>query len=60
MKDFNDIEKMRKAAFVEQLKAQDLALLGGPRRHQRDRDYAEGVEAGLLWAMDFAGNPFPR
>lgn len=27
---------------------------------ERDRAYAEGVEAGLRWATGAAGDPFPR
>lgn len=33
---------------------------GDPDRAREDRAYAEGVEAGILWAMGYAGMPFPR
>jgi hypothetical protein len=36
------------------------AIEGDPVKARKDRAYAEGVEAGILWALGNAGEPFPR
>lgn len=33
---------------------------GDADKVREDRAYAEGVEAGIRWAMGGAGTPFPR
>lgn len=33
---------------------------GDPNRQREDRAYAEGVEAGILWALGRTRMPFPR
>lgn len=39
----------------------DTSLVGSDdAKAISDRDYAEGVEAGILWALGHAGEPFPR
>lgn len=51
MKHKTEIEAMREQAYREQFMAKDRASPEG-------KAYAEGVEAGLLWAISYAGEPF--
>lgn len=60
MKARHDIETMRETAYAKSLEADDRLRVGlvEPDTADRDRAYAQGVEAGLLWALNDAGSPF--
>lgn len=60
MKDKHEIEAMRETAYAKSLEAVDKLNAGlvNPIVADRGRSFAEGVEAGLLWALSYAGSPF--
>ena len=62
MKTKHEIEIMRQQAYTEQLKAKDRRLVGVVDPHAADVEaaiaFAEGVEAGLLWATGDIRDPF--
>lgn len=52
------VEEMAALARIEEMKAKDQARLSG-RDTTAAREFAAGVEAGLLWALDNIGEiPF--
>jgi len=56
----NEIITMRETAYAKQLEAEDRHRIGliEPGVYERAHAFAEGVEAGLLWALGHAGSPF--
>jgi hypothetical protein len=67
MKTGAEIRAKREQAFTEAGWAPDgtrewpdIDDVAEENERLRDRSYAEGVEAALLWALGDAGDPFPR
>lgn len=62
MRTEEDIETMRKLAYEAQGWTDDGTLqpVSHDEKAREDRAYDEGVEAGLLYALNRAGPPLPR
>jgi hypothetical protein len=61
MKSVEEILAKREQAYTEQGWQPDATREAPINEEERDRRlYAEGVEAGLLWVIENAGDPFPR
>ena len=59
MRTQNELLAMTATARGEELKAKDQALLSGEET-TATREFAAGVEAGILWALGHIGTiPFP-
>jgi hypothetical protein len=55
------VEALRQRAYAEQgWDADGERPAPVNRTEAENRAYAEGVEAALLWALERAGEPFPR